>query len=422
MIIRIKWKNDIMWPLLIIFMVRFYTENYQLAFILDVIWMMTMIFKNGKIAFHLPRVKGMLLFVAMIVISAYIGGLSNDVRDIVKDVFYVAQTLVIIMIGYQCYYLKKTKDVKKTLYIAGLGMAIFSVGRVILNITQITDMHSIREISSREVYEVAFILCILLADKLVMNRVIFTNTIDWVAAALMLLNVILSMGRAQIVSMFAMIVAMLIFNVLIGKNRAGRLVKLSISVAILVIISFLLYLALPQNIQDEFNDKMTVSFNEISSDEDYDGYMKAIQHWRGFEIEQAKIQWEKAPVWQKILGEGLGTYIQVKYIPSEFTEDMHRGKSIALLHNAYYTLLIKGGLLGTFSLIWLYISNIIPFFKVKNYYLKRETIVMAMITVGMMIMSYIVNGNFGFRTWIAWGIMIGWINAEIRAFKKNGVY
>ena len=219
-----------------------------------------------------------------------------------------------------------------------------------------------------------------------------------------------------------MIVAMLIFNVLIGKNRAGRLVKLSISVAILVIISFLLYLALPQNIQDEFNDKMTVSFNEISSDEDYDGYMKAIQHWRGFEIEQAKIQWEKAPVWQKILGEGLGTYIQVKYIPSEFTEDMHRGKSIALLHNAYYTLLIKGGLLGTFSLIWLYISNIIPFFKVKNYYLKRETIVMAMITVGMMIMSYIVNGNFGFRTWIAWGIMIGWINAEIRAFKKNGVY
>lgn len=422
MIIRIKWKNDIMWPLLIIFMVRFYTENYQLAFILDVIWMMTMIFKNGKIAFHLPRVKGMLLFVAMIVISAYIGGLSNDVRDIVKDVFYVAQTLVIIMIGYQCYYLKKTKDVKKTLYIAGLGMAIFSVGRVILNITQITDMHSIREISSREVYEVAFILCILLADKLVMNRVIFTNTIDWVAAVLMLLNVILSMGRAQIVSMFAMIVAMLIFNVLIGKNRAGRLVKLSISVAILVIISFLLYLALPQNIQDEFNDKMTVSFNEISSDEDYDGYMKAIQHWRGFEIEQAKIQWEKAPVWQKILGEGLGTYIQVKYIPSEFTEDMHRGKSIALLHNAYYTLLIKGGLLGTFSLIWLYISNIIPFFKVKNYYLKRETIVMAMITVGMMIMSYIVNGNFGFRTWIAWGIMIGWINAEIRAFKKNGVY
>lgn len=422
MIIRIKWKNDIMWPLLIIFMVRFYTENYQLAFILDVIWMMTMIFKNGKIAFHLPRVKGMLLFVVMIVISAYIGGLSNDVRDIVKDVFYVAQTLVIIMIGYQCYYLKKTKDVKKTLYIAGLGMAIFSVGRVILNITQITDMHSIREISSREVYEVAFILCILLADKLVMNRVIFTNTIDWVAAALMLLNVILSMGRAQIVSMFAMIVAMLIFNVLIGKNRAGRLVKLSISVAILVIISFLLYLALPQNIQDEFNDKMTVSFNEISSDEDYDGYMKAIQHWRGFEIEQAKIQWEKAPVWQKILGEGLGTYIQVKYIPSEFTEDMHRGKSIALLHNAYYTLLIKGGLLGTFSLIWLYISNIIPFFKVKNYYLKRETIVMAMITVGMMIMSYIVNGNFGFRTWIAWGIMIGWINAEIRAFKKNGVY
>lgn len=422
MIIRIKWKNDIMWPLLIIFMVRFYTENYQLAFILDVIWMMTMIFKNGKIAFHLPRVKGMLLFVAMIVISAYIGGLSNDVRDIVKDVFYVAQTLVIIMIGCQCYYLKKTKDVKKTLYIAGLGMAIFSVGRVILNITQITDMHSIREISSREVYEVAFILCILLADKLVMNRVIFTNTIDWVAAALMLLNVILSMGRAQIVSMFAMIVAMLIFNVLIGKNRAGRLVKLSISVAILVIISFLLYLALPQNIQDEFNDKMTVSFNEISSDEDYDGYMKAIQHWRGFEIEQAKIQWEKAPVWQKILGEGLGTYIQVKYIPSEFTEDMHRGKSIALLHNAYYTLLIKGGLLGTFSLIWLYISNIIPFFKVKNYYLKRETIVMAMITVGMMIMSYIVNGNFGFRTWIAWGIMIGWINAEIRAFKKNGVY
>lgn len=111
-----------MWPLLIIFMVRFYTENYQLAFIMDVMWMLTMIFKNGKIVFHLPRVRGLALFVAMIIISVYIGGLYNDMRDIVKDVFYVSQTVVIIIIGYQCYYLKKTKDLKKTLYIAGLGM------------------------------------------------------------------------------------------------------------------------------------------------------------------------------------------------------------------------------------------------------------------------------------------------------------
>ena len=78
MIIRIRWKNDILWPLLIIFMVRFYTENYQLAFIMDVMWMLTMIFKNGKIVFHLPRVRGLALFVAMIIISVYIGGLYND--------------------------------------------------------------------------------------------------------------------------------------------------------------------------------------------------------------------------------------------------------------------------------------------------------------------------------------------------------
>lgn len=421
MIIRIRWKNDILWPLLIIFMVRFYTENYQLAFIMDVMWMLTMIFKNGKIVFHLPRVRGLALFVAMIIISVYIGGLYNDMRDIVKDVFYVSQTVVIIIIGYQCYYLKKTKDLKKTLYIAGLGMGIFSVGRVLINVAQITDMHSIREVSSREVYEVAFILCILLADILIMNRVVFSKVMDWVAVAIMLLNVVLSMGRAQIVSMFVMMVTMLAFNVLIGKNRVSRLIKLGISVGILVMISLMLYLALPQNIQDEFNEKMTVSFNEISSNDDYDGYMQAIQHWRGFEIEQAKVQWEKAPVWQKVFGEGLGTYIQVKYIPSEFTEDMHREKSIALLHNAYYTLLIKGGLLGTFSLIWLYISNILEFFRVKSYFLKKETIILVMVTVGMIIMSYIVNGNFGFRTWIAWGIMVGWINAEIRAYKEAGI-
>ena len=100
---------------------------------------------------------------------------------------------------------------------------------------------------------------------------------------------------------------------------------------------------------------------------------------------------------------------------------MHREKSIALLHNAYYTLLIKGGLLGTFSLIWLYISNILEFFRVKSYFLKKETIILVMVTVGMIIMSYIVNGNFGFRTWIAWGIMVGWINAEIRAYKEAGI-
>ena len=122
-----------------------------------------------------------------------------------------------------------------------------------------------------------------------------------------------------------------------------------------------------------------------------------------------------------MIGQGFGTYIKVKYIPNEFTEDMSKGNSIALLHNAYYTLLVKCGILGTIALIWLYLSNILQFFTIKEKWLKKEAITIVAITVGMILMSYVVNGNFGGRMWITWGIMVGWINAEIRAGSRKRI-
>lgn len=421
MVIRIRWKNDIIWPLLILFMIRFYTGKHELIFVLSLVWILTLTVRNHKFVLCLPRIKGLLLYVTVIAVSTFIGAMYNETRDVIKDIFYISQTVAIMIVGYQYYYIRKPKDIKKTLYIVGFLMAIIPLIRVVINISEITDLTSIRSIASKDVYEVAFIFAILLVDKLVINRVIFTKTIDWIIAIVMVLDVAVSMGRTELIATISMVFTILLLNILIGENKGKKILNVGGVLIFMILLIGTIYMILPESIQGEFQAKLDKSFNEVNNDLEYDNYAEAIQHWRGFEIEQAKEQWKEAPIWQEMIGQGFGTYIKVKYIPNEFTEDMSKGNSIALLHNAYYTLLVKCGILGTIALIWLYLSNILQFFTIKEKWLKKEAITIVAITVGMILMSYVVNGNFGGRMWITWGIMVGWINAEIRAGSRKRI-
>lgn len=48
----------------------------------------------------LPRVNGLLYYSIVIVMAIVIGMFSNEVRDVVKDIYYISQPVIIITIGY----------------------------------------------------------------------------------------------------------------------------------------------------------------------------------------------------------------------------------------------------------------------------------------------------------------------------------
>ena len=182
---------------------------------------------------------------------------------------------------------------------------------------------------------------------------------------------------------------------------------------------FAVFRILPNDIRAQFIDKLQYSFEEVDSNGEYDSTEEAMNHWRAYEMECASKQWMESNVAVQLLGAGFGEYIKIQYIPHNFTGNMVVDNGIALLHNSYYSILVKGGLLGIAAILWLYISNATLIFRKK--YRREAYIVSAMcaITVAMMIYTYVVTGIFSQTVKFVWPFMIGWFNGKIRSMEND---
>lgn len=418
MVIRLRIDKQIVWPLVAMYILQFFFGANKVVYVASLIWLSFLMIRENSMIITLPRVGGLVFYFIVIVTTLIVGMFINEPRDVIKDIYYISQPVIIIVVGYLYEGLDNGKSIKRTLYLIGTVISIVTLFRVLVNIPNLTDLESIRNIANLSVHEVAFIAAIMFGDKILSKKIIFGNVIDWLVLGLMVVKIIISMGRTELVSIVAMIGIILVFNVFYSKQKWTFIFKIIGIIASVSVMVVGIYVALPEEAKEQFSSKVDNSFQEIESDLDYDNYIDAIQHWRGFEIDQARKQWKNSNIITQIVGGGLGTYIKVKYLPSEFTEDMYKGHSIALLHNAYYTLLIKGGVLGMVALIWLYVANILPVFRKKYKKYRPELVTQCAITAAMMFMSYLVMANYNVSMYIAWGIMTGWTNALIRGYKR----
>ena len=414
MVIRIRWENNIVWPLLMLYMLQFFFGAHKAVFAVCLLWMAYLTIKNSSFTVMLPRVSGLLFFCIVIVGSIFVGFFANEFNDVVRDIFYSCQSILIITLGYLYCRLDNKKSIKKTLYVAGIIMSVITLIRIIINIPNLSDLDSVRSIGNLNVYEVAMIVSIMIADKILLKKVIFSKTKDWLAIFIMLIKIIISMGRTEMVSMVIMVGIIFVMDIYFSKKKSRDILKIGGVLLLAAALIVAMYAVLPQEAKDEFTTKIDNSFNEVEADLEYDNFIEAISHWRGFEIDQAQKQWKNSDVMTQLIGGGFGTFIKMKYLPSEYTEDMHKGNSISILHNTYYTLLIKCGLIGVAAILWLYVSNLLLVFRPKYRRNKEQLATLCALTAAIMFMSYIVMANYNGGMYITWGIMTGWTNALIR--------
>lgn len=419
MVIKLKLENQMIWPLFFLLLAQFFAFSEKLLFIAILVWMIMLLVRNNRVIITIPRVYGLKYFMLIIVVATFLGLLFNDMRDVVKDLYYILPSTVMIIIGYLYYGWNNGKSLKKTLYVSGTVISIMSLIKIVTNIDAVYNLESIRGIMGLSVYEVVMIVGVMFAEKIICRKIIFSSVKDWIMIFMMILKCILSSGRTELIELIIMIVMVLILNVVVNKDRTRALGKAVKIATVMILLFVVIYSAIPAETKNAFMDKMDNSFEEINSNNEYDSTMDAMQNWRGFEIEQAKKQWESANVFTQLAGEGFGTYIYVEYLPYEFTDDMYKDHSIALLHNTYYSLLIKTGIAGVAALLWLYISNALAMFFPKNRKYMKELSILTVITAGMIFMTYITRGIFTQTMIITWGITVGWINAEIRGYKIN---
>lgn len=120
--------------------------------------------------------------------------------------------------------------------------------------------------------------------------------------------------------------------------------------------------------------------------------------------------------------------IYIHYIPDQWKQTVEIQNSqfgVTILHNTYYTLLIKGGLLSVIALLTLLFSNIIKALKVlsgsDNENLIYATMMM-IFCVLILIDAYVIRNMMDKGSEMIALLLIGWINARINNRERNREY
>lgn len=137
----------------------------------------------------------------------------------------------------------------------------------------------------------------------------------------------------------------------------------------------------------ELVDKFVRSITEVSSNDVWNAE-QITWNWRGFEVYCAKQKFLEGALTNKIFGWGFGSEIDAFGYSHLVTNE----GSLPYLHNGYYTMLIKGGLLGLL-LLFLFYTNLIVRIVKRSQDLKYLSLFVVLI-IAMLITSYVIGGLF----------------------------
>lgn len=245
------------------------------------------------------------------------------------------------------------------------------------------------------------------------NNYVFSKKIDNFIIVILCVHIFMSIGRVSIlVPMFSVIVV-LFMGKIYKENSKASFTKILTLIVVLMIIAIVVLLIIPKDILVFMKEKILETFQEIDSSQVIDSTEVAMNNWRGYEMQVAIEQWKNSSIWQQIFGSGLGKGIHIDYVPYSW-ENMVEKNEIPLLHNGFCTALIKTGLLGMLSLIFVFVGTACK--SLKN--LKRNVgnvdvnIILTVMSVGGLIYTYIANGPIAQGAFLIWGLLMGVLNTK----------
>lgn len=411
-----KPDKEIIWTIVGLSTAKAVGVSEKLLLILYTVWMCAIVIRSGRII--IPKVKGWWIYFTFIFVATIMGLISIPISLVEKDLYYFLPNLLVIWLGYvlACYEGNR-KSILKTICFSGFLSSIIGFGKLVLHPTVLTNFSSLRETLSGNIYEVAVAVAIILYLRIIAKKILFSKRTDMMMLIVMMGHSLISMGRTQIVVVAAEICIMLIEALIIFNDKASK-IKTIFSIAISIsLITVVAIIVVPKDVSENLFDKFSNSMEEIDSENEFDSISDATENWRGYENQSAKKQWENYNLLEQLVGKGMGEGLYVKYVPYTWRNfKMISGNKIPLLHNGYYTTLIKGGLMGLICLIALFLDNILLVIGYKRYTKESRDllIILSFITVGIMISTYVMRGIVAQGVCLYWSLLVGWINREVR--------
>lgn len=399
-----KITRKIEFPLYIIFILQLFFSK-EICFLISSLYLFLQIITHKKL--YLPKLGGLLIFVIFIIYGSILGIISCSIREIFRDYIYILPSFIWLFIGfYKCRKDEKSYDkLINTLIIYGITVSIKCIFDLVCNFTMNFD--DLRKIFNVCISDVSMIAGVVLYCKIAMKKIFFGKNFDWILLGGMLIQILLSFGRISILEFFIIVFGAFVFKILIqGKNK--KAIKGFIKVfCITIIVIMIIFTIIPEDVTYRFMLKLAKSFEEINTTVAISSVKDAMNNWRSYEMQQAFNQWNEGGIGYKILGNGIGSGVHIEYVPYTWT-DIAANNQIPILHNGFYTILFKGGIVGLFSLLMIFFSTIVIGYKLLKYtVLKDMGAIMISISISCIACTYVVRGIVEKGGFLAWGIFVG---------------
>lgn len=421
--INLKSLKEISWEIVALFVVQFcgWITPKQ-AFVIYFVLLVGLVGFMKKIIF--PNIAGLRFYLFFVLYSTVIGLALYGTRNVARDLYYVMPAIVLIILGYYFRVMHgREVSIMKTMVLCGVIVSISAIINCFKNVSVMTNFEGMRGIFDVGSYHV-------LCSFIIVFTVLFTNIkinlfkkeINYFCFIIMFIQLLLSLSRSAWIGVAIGCVSVLLLD-LYNSGDIINFAKKIMAISIFVLLGGVFFFnAAPKSIVEEFTEKFDKTTEELNSGQEFSSVGDTMNNWRGYENQCAKKQWEQSPIMEELIGGGMGKGIVLEYVPYTWKE-MVENDEIPLLHNGYYTILIKGGIVGFLALIWFMVSNILLGLRLlkKRVDIKFELVILIALEIVYLVLTYVVRGPVTQNVNIIWSILIGWISADIRRGKITNV-
>lgn len=395
----IKLKDHIYISLIIIGCLQLFVSS-ELFIIIEALYLLILFCKSkGKI--NLGNNVALMLLLLIFLIGL-LGGVDNiGTRHYVRDIFYFFNPVIALLIGMHLSDDKACNNkILNSIILISLFTNIYSLGLALVSISKGIQISGFRASLDRAMWGNVVTIGILLI-RLNKNKEKFLNKKS-ILLFLMILVVILGTSRTLWIETIIMLLVLLISD----KSKMKKILKSIKYILFLVLVTVVLVSFFDIN-YNSILKKFGNSFNEISYENEEWNSNSIQSNWRGFEIKQAIEQFRKNSFLQKMLGNGFGEGIYV----GKYANLVHQsGNYIYVIHNGYYDILVKEGIIGLILYLLFYVYLCIQSLKIYKITKDKNDILILGITLCLILYTYLVKGIFNdYQQFNALIVIGGWL-------------
>lgn len=396
-------KGKVIYILLLVLLSKYYLPA-EIFFVVIFFYFLFMIIQNR---FKVLTVSNNhILYLIAIISLGILSGIINlenyPIRSFYRDIFYYINPILIMLIGiYIAKFYRNSIDIFKTIILLSFILSFLSL----LSLLKIEEISTISIRSSFRLVDVTVVIGLtLLLTERKLNLHYFNLKIKKAFILIMTVAIVGSLSRTNYISFLIMGIILLI-----DVNNPSVFIRNILKIVPVFIILFVcIYMILPDVLAIDLTNKFFRSLIEISINNNWTTQENVILNWRGFENYSAIQMYSQGNIFENVFGFGFGSEIYVGEFASIVDESATN--SIPVLHNGYYTILIKTGIIGlllfiSFLIINLYKTSI----NIKKGIFTYENKVVIGILLLIIVLTFVITGMFSKGSLLIPCLILGYI-------------